>query len=216
LSEQFHRSIHLVRHGVTIWNRERRYQGHIDVPLSAEGQVQAELTAEYLAEFPITHCFTSDLTRAFETARPIAHGLGFAPEPASDLREASKGALEGKYRDPETGVLGDESHFHDDNDLESRPPGGESMMDLWGRSRRFLNLLFERESTMPAGDILLVSHGGTMRALLAAMLGLPVEAARSFHFDNCGHTVIQFRGALPQLLLRYNDTHHLLEHHSRG
>ncbi|MEX2425730.1 MAG: histidine phosphatase family protein [Thermomicrobiaceae bacterium] len=204
-----HRRVHLVRHGVTTWNRERRYQGHINVPLSPDGERQAELTAHYLSAFPITCCFASDLSRAFDTARPIAAKLGISLEQAPDLREASKGELEGKYRDPETGLLGDESHFHDDNDIESRPPGGESMMDLGIRSSRFLAEFGEKDRSTPVGDVLLVSHGGTMRALLSAMLDMPIEASRSFHFDNCSHTVVQFRGELPPLLLKYNDTHHL-------
>jgi broad specificity phosphatase PhoE len=203
------RRIHLVRHGVTTWNRVRRFQGHTDVPLSDEGIEQAHATADYLSSMPITTCFASDLSRAFETGRPIAEALQIEPQPAFDLREANKGILEGKYRDPETGLLGDESHFHDENDLDARPPGGESMLDLIERSRRFLNDVAAKDSDLPPGDILLVSHGGTMRALLALLLDLPAEAALRFHFDNCSLTTVDHRGALPPLLMGYNDTRHL-------
>ncbi len=212
----FHRRIHVVRHGVTIWNRERRFQGHTDVPLSAEGEQQAERTAERLSELPITSCFASDLARAFETARPIASKLGIDAHPVYDLREANKGQLEGKYRDPDTGMLGDESHYHDENDIDARPPGGESMIDLGDRVRRFMQDLSRHDPELPPGDILLVSHGGTMRALTAVMLELPMPAARSFHFDNCSVTTVQFRGDLPPLLLRFNDTGHLSENGSYG
>jgi broad specificity phosphatase PhoE len=205
----FHRRIHVVRHGVTVWNRERRFQGHTDVPLSAEGEQQARLTADFVSDLPVTSCFASDLCRAFETARPIVECLGIKAEPVFDLREANKGTLEGKYRDPDTGLLGDESQYHDENDIDARPPGGESMVDLGNRAQRFLNSLMERDSELPPGEILLVSHGGTMRALMAVMLQLPMPAARSFHFDNCSLTTVQFRGDLPPLLLRFNDTGHL-------
>jgi broad specificity phosphatase PhoE len=204
-----HRRIHLVRHGVTTWNRERRFQGHIDVPLSADGEHQARLTATRLSCLPISVCFSSDLSRAFQTAAPIAHTLEVEPLPESDLREANKGILEGKYRDPDTGLLGDESHYHDDNDVDARPPGGESMMDLGVRSERLLSRIADQDASLPAGDILLVSHGGTMRAMLAVLLELPMSASRSFHFDNCSLTTVQMRGDLPALLLRYNDTAHL-------
>jgi broad specificity phosphatase PhoE len=205
----FHRRIHLVRHGVTVWNRERRFQGHTDVPLSAEGEQQAQITATFLEDFPITACYSSDLARAFETARPIATRLGIQPEPVFELREASKGRLEGKYRDPDTGLIGDESHFHDENDVEARPPGGESMLDLGNRSRSFMARLMSDEGELPPGDIVLVSHGGTMRALLSVLLDLPIPAARSFHFDNCSLTTVTFRGDLPPLLTRYNQIQHL-------
>lgn len=205
----FRRRIHLVRHGITEWNRERRFQGHTDVPLSAAGEQQALRTAEWISQLPVTSCFASDLSRAFETARPIGGRLGIEPQPITDLREANKGTLEGKYRDPDTGLLGDESHYHDDNDIDARPPGGESMMDLAERSRRFTEHLAGIEQDLPSGDILLVSHGGTMRAMLAVLLELPIPASRSFHFDNCGLTTVEFRGDLPPLLTRYNDAHYL-------
>jgi phosphoserine phosphatase len=205
----FHRRIHVVRHGVTAWNKERRFQGHIDVPLSDEGRKQAHLTAARLASLPITSCFSSDLTRAYDTAKPIAQRIGIEIEPVFDLREANKGSLEGKYLNPETGLIGDEALFHDENDVDARPPGGESLTDLGRRSERFLRDLSERDSKLPTGDLLLVSHGGTMRALLATMLGLDISAARSFHFENCSLTTIQFRGDLPPLLLWHNDVQHL-------
>jgi broad specificity phosphatase PhoE len=205
----FHRRIHIVRHGVTVWNRERRFQGHTDVPLSDEGVHQAELTAARIASMPVTSCFSSDLSRAFETARPIALRSKIEIVATQDLREGSKGVLEGKYRDPDTGLLGDESHYHDENDLEDKPPGGESMIDLGERTRKFFEKLARSERELPPGDILLVSHGGTMRALLSVLLDLPLEAARSFHFDNCSLTTVQFRGDLPSLLTRYNDFTHL-------
>ena len=211
-----HRRIHIVRHGVTVWNRERRFQGHTDVPLSTDGERQAERTAAFMHDLPITTCFASDLSRAFETARPIAGTLGISAQPVSDLREANKGILEGKYRDPDTGLLGDESHYHDENDIDSRPPGGESMVDLGNRSQRFFQRVCELEPNLPPGDILLVSHGGTMRALLSVLLDLPITASLSFHFDNCSLTTVEFRGQLPPLLTRYNDARHLSDHSALG
>lgn len=204
-----HRRLHLVRHGVTKWNQVRRFQGHTDVPLSDEGQQQAMLTADRMASMPITVCFSSDLSRAYETARPIADQLGIELLASFDLREANKGSLEGKYRDPDTGMLGDESHYHDENDLDARPPGGESIVDLGERSERFFQHLTSIESGLPPGEILLVSHGGTMRTMLAILLGFPISAGVSFHFDNCGITTVDFRGDLPPLLMRYNDVYHL-------
>jgi broad specificity phosphatase PhoE len=179
------------------------------VPLSSDGEQQALLTAESLSNLPITACFSSDLSRAYETARPIAAALEIAALPEFDLREACKGTLEGKYRDPDSGLLGDESHYHDENDIEARPPEGESLADLFRRSSRFLQRLQQTEHELPPGEILLVSHGGTMRTLLAGLLGLDAAAARSFHFGNCSVTTVQLRGDLPPLLTRYNDTQHL-------
>lgn len=207
--EGFQRRIHLVRHGLTDWNRSRRFQGHTDVPLSPAGLQQAAAIAERLDGLPIVHCFASDLSRARDTASAIAGQLGIALTSDADLREANKGEFEGAYRDPESGLIGDETRSFDENDVAARPPGGESIIDVRDRCRAFVHRLDEADGSMPEGELVLVSHGGTMRALMTVLLDLPVEASRSFHFDNCGLTTVDLRGDQPSILLRYNDCQHL-------
>lgn len=203
------RRIHLVRHGVTEWNREQRFQGHIDVPLSDEGRRQAANVAERLSVLPICHCFASDLSRAYDTARVIMDRVGLEIEAVQDLREANKGSLEGKYWDARTGLIGDESGVHDEYDLNARPPGGESLMDLHDRVERFVRQTFDRDPEFPEGDLLFVAHGGTLRALLAVLLELPAEASRVFRFDNCSLTTVRLRSGTPPLLVAYNDCQHI-------
>src|SRR5438874_12863025 len=81
--------IYLVRHGLTEWNRERRFQGHLDVPLSVEGRAQAHRLAAWLARQPVsfTALYSSDLARAAETATTIGHTLGLHPRLSPALRE---------------------------------------------------------------------------------------------------------------------------------
>lgn len=203
------RRIHLVRHGVTQWNRSKRFQGHTDVPLNDDGREQASATAMRLADWSIVHCFASDLSRAFDTAAPIAEQIPAPLESEPDLREANKGEFEGKLRDPVTGLIGDETRSFDESDVHLRPPGGESMSDVRQRCVRLVQRLACRSEEIPAGDLLLVSHGGTMRALLTVLLDLPLEACRSFHFDNCSVTTVRLSGGAPPVLVRYNDCLHL-------
>lgn len=203
------RRIHLIRHGQTEWNNSGRFQGHTDVPLSARGIDQAERLTARMADVPLAICFASDLSRAYDTAAAIACRNNVPLEVDPDLREANKGALEGTYRDPITGMFGDETRTFDDNDVTARPPGGESIADLRERCARFFDRLVARMDTLPEGDLAIVSHGGTMRALMTVLLSLPVEASSSFHFDNCGVTTIRVRQGHPPLLVRYNDCQHL-------
>jgi broad specificity phosphatase PhoE len=203
------RRIHLVRHGVTEWNQDGRFQGHIDVPLSELGRQQAAAAGERIARLPIAHCFASDLSRALLTARIIAERCDLDVEPDVDLREANKGELEGKRWDPATQMLGDESHYHNELDLNARPPGGESLMDVRERCRRFLVRLTEREPEISEGDFLIVGHGGTLRIMLAELLRFPPDASKAFRFDNCSLTTVQNRNGLPPLLVAYNDSMHL-------
>ncbi|NJO82567.1 MAG: histidine phosphatase family protein, partial [Blastochloris sp.] len=85
----------LVRHGVTDWNEQKRYQGHSDIGLNDTGKRQAQQIAQRLASEKLHVIFSSDLTRAMETAEIIAapHKLTIQPEP--NFRETNFGLFEG-------------------------------------------------------------------------------------------------------------------------
>jgi probable phosphoglycerate mutase len=85
----------LVRHGVTEWNYAARAQGQADIPLSPEGHRQAELVAQRLAQEPWDAVYSSDLTRARQTAEAIGRALGLPVRTDSRLRERSMGQAEG-------------------------------------------------------------------------------------------------------------------------
>lgn len=155
----------LVRHGNTEWNGLRRAQGHADIALDDIGRAQAEAAADELAGLPVAAVYTSDLTRALDTARAIAqrHGLEVSVDP--DLREIDQGEWTGltteeiKARWPE--LWGPARHY-------SARPGGESPDAL---QQRALGALRRIVAAHPEGTVVVVSHGGTIRTLSAAALG---------------------------------------------
>jgi 2,3-bisphosphoglycerate-dependent phosphoglycerate mutase len=89
----------LLRHGETDWNRELRFQGHVDVPLNDIGHEQARRVAARLATEAVHHLVSSDLTRAQQTARPVAQhnlqALPLAPVTDAALREQCFGVIDG-------------------------------------------------------------------------------------------------------------------------
>src|ERR1700749_4512270 len=90
----------LFRHGETDWNVEERFQGHIDVPLNENGRAQARGLVEKLAPMGLQVILSSDLSRALETARIAARGLGgIAVEIDPRLREAHLGGAQGLTRE---------------------------------------------------------------------------------------------------------------------
>jgi len=144
-------TILLARHGETEWNRIGRYQGWADPPLNDTGREQARLLADQLRSTPVDAVYSSDLRRARETAEILAapHGVPVVVEPG--LREVNVGAWSGLTR----------------AEVERRFPGGERP---GGETRkqhaaRVLAAAERIARAHPGERILLVSHGGTMRAL---------------------------------------------------
>lgn len=195
----------LVRHGLTIWNHELRYQGHSDIPLAEEGLQQAEKVAKRLANEQIGAVYASDLGRAVQTAQTIAerHGLPVNLLPA--LREVNFGLWEGKSYQELT-----QEYTKDLKNLFDRPadimiPQGETFQQVKERASAAIRELIAKH---PGETIIAVSHGGTIRAILCAVMGLDLNKLWCIKQDNTAVNVLEFYKdkALVSLV---NDTHHL-------
>lgn len=90
------KNVFLLRHGQTDWNKERRMQGHTDVPLNTEGQSQARSVQTLLEKLRIDYVVSSDLKRAYETAQIATEGIQVPLVADQRLREVHLGQLEGK------------------------------------------------------------------------------------------------------------------------
>lgn len=165
-------SITLVRHGESDWNELGLVQGQNNTAqLTTRGQEQAHVVAQSLREPGFDHLFSSDLDRAAETASIIGARLGLSPESDALLRERCFGTLEGGPFESLTGdVTGVVDHVLVNPD--ARPPSGESFRDVVARAGLFI----ERVKVLwPSQRLLVVTHGGTIRALRAYSLRTPLE-----------------------------------------
>jgi 2,3-bisphosphoglycerate-dependent phosphoglycerate mutase len=170
-----------VRHGETTWNSERLIQGHTNSSLNAEGREQALKLAESLRRLGFDYLVTSDLDRAKETATIIGEVLGLTPSSDPLLRERCFGELEGLSADVLTSELtGLEDGVYVNPD--ARPPGGESFRDVVRRAQEFIE---RADAQWPAGQLLVVTHGGMVQALRAAVSGQPLEETKWFRVGNC-------------------------------
>jgi len=163
----------LARHGETDWNRARRWQGHADRPLTDRGRAQAAALGDRLADIALDAVYSSDLRRARETAEAgaLPHGLDVIELP--ELREVDVGSWEGLTRDEA------ESRFPDG--FRRWLAGGTGWEDgetYAEMSRRVLAVVERIASDHEGGRILIVSHGGPIRAIHGAALGMDVEAYR--------------------------------------
>lgn len=166
-------TILMARHGETDWNRESRFQGHADPPLNERGREQARELARQLAGEDLQAVYASPLLRALETARIVAASLGLPVEARPALREVDVGSWEGLTRmEVEERFPAAFGRWRDGGDGWD---GGETYEHL---GRRVLADLLELAARHPAERILVVSHGGTMRAAQAAAAGVEYADAR--------------------------------------
>ncbi len=174
-------TIHLVRHGETLWNAEHRIQGMTpDVPLTKLGEAQADTVADTLSGRPIGAVIASDLLRAIQTATPLAERLGLLVRTDPALREKDFGALEGLRADeidPETRELMRRQWSEPDLVVA----GGETVRHLYDRLGGFLRGLI---AAPPAAEVAVVAHGGSVRVAVAYLNGLPAEEVGWLAVDN--------------------------------
>lgn len=173
----------VVRHGETAWNAEHRVQGQLDVPLNDVGRAQAQAAAQALAREKFDVIYSSDLSRARQTAAPAAELLAMPVVVDRELRERHYGIFERltyaevKLRYPE-----DYARF------EARDPDyafrtGESLKDF---SVRSIAVISKMANQHQGRSILVFTHGGVLDKLYRHVTGLPLSAPRDFGIPNAG------------------------------
>lgn len=198
-------SLLIVRHGETEWNAEGRIQGHSDVSLSETGRQQARAVARRLADTPIQVAYSSDLSRSSETAQVILGQRRVPLYTTPQLREYQKGVFEGLTA-AEMGSRYPAMYAASMvKDLDFAPAGGESIRQTSARMAAFVADLRQRHLDEM---VLVVGHGGSLRAVLVALLALPLEANWRFVMANCGLSIIDTYPDNAVLRL-HNDTSHL-------
>ena len=196
----------LARHGLTEWNSSHRYQGQQDVPLSPAGMSQACALSRRLESEHLDAVYSSDLSRAQETALTVVQrhpGLPVSIEPR--LRELSFGAWEGLTHAEIEQAYPLQMAAWIENTVELAPPGGESMHQMGQRVQAVLDQLLRLHSGQ---TVLLVAHGGPLQILICLALGLPLQHYWQFRLANASLSEIAFYPAGGSMQ-RFNDTWHL-------
>jgi broad specificity phosphatase PhoE len=166
-------TILLARHGESDWNRAKRWQGHADRPLTDAGRAQSRELAERLAETELEAVYSSDLQRARETAEIVAETQGLEVTALSDLREVDVGSWSGLTRAEA------EQRFPDA--YQRWVAGGEGWDDgetYEQLSARILRAMQTIAAEHPGDRVLIVAHGGSIRAVHAIALGVDVHTYR--------------------------------------
>jgi broad specificity phosphatase PhoE len=166
-------TIFLARHGESDWNVEKRFQGHSDRPLTERGREQAHALANLVGSEKIDAVYTSPLSRARETAEIVAARAGLEAVALPELREVDTGSWSGLSR----------------ADVEARFPEGFARWRSGGSgwedgesyeemAERVIGALRKIAEDHPDGRVLVISHGGPIRAIHAAAEGLAIKDYR--------------------------------------
>ncbi len=166
-------TVYLARHGESDWNVERRWQGHADRPLTDRGREQAQALAARLAGVELDAIYASDLRRAWETAEAVAVPRGLEVVRRPELREVDVGSWSGFTRDECADRFPDA--FLRWQEGGSGWDDGESYEDM---GVRIVTAVQRLAAEHPDGSILVVSHGGPIRAVHAHALGVDIATHR--------------------------------------
>lgn len=181
----------LIRHGETEWNREGRMQGHLDSPLTVLGRSQALAAGLYLKRLNCDGLIHSDLGRARETARLIATTSGLKGRADPRLRERCLGIMEGltkaQFRESHPQWF----HTYEARDADFVIPGGESLQQVFDRTRQCLQSL---ASAFDGATLAVVTHGGILDAAYRMATGCALEAPRRFPILNASLNRISYHG----------------------
>jgi len=201
-------TIHLVRHGETLWHAENRYAGISDVALTPRGLEQADALAGWVsrraAEGTVFDAVvTSALSRAIITARRAAEVLGITPRADARLVEVDFGRGEGMTRAEMEEIFPDDVAAFLAAPATSPLPGGERGLDAVARAREALGDIVREH---PSGTVLVVAHSTLTRIVLASLVGSDVERYRDLlpAVGNCHITSLELHPDGGVALLAYN------------
>jgi probable phosphoglycerate mutase len=194
-----------IRHGETAWNVDTRIQGQLDIGLNETGRQQARRVARALTGEPIQAIYSSDLSRAWDTARSIAGATGQTLQAHAGLRERGFGVFQGKTYAEIEAAWPDQARRWRKRDPQWAPEGGESLLDVRERITRTAAELAARHL---GEQIVLVAHGGVMDALYRAATGQDLQAPRSWELGNAAiNRLLWTPDGLT--LVGWSDTRHL-------
>ena len=197
--------LYILRHGESEWNVLGKVQGQEDTSLTDRGREQAKKAAERLAEEEIDIIYSSDLKRAYDTAKAVGTELDLEVNKLSSIREIHFGIWQG------LDLKTIRERYEDDYILWRKEPqnlkieNGETLQAVQDRAVKDIKKLVEENS---GKNILLESHGTAIKTFIIGLLDMDMSSYCKFTIGNTGISIIEFREFSPVLKV-LNDTNHV-------
>ncbi len=177
-----------VRHGETDWNKVGRMQGRLDIELNLNGVRQAHFCKKKLKNFKVDAIYTSPQLRAYQTAEIINSAFSLPLNTSELLQEIDLGSWQGyTWREIEMKNRNLFLEYEKGGDFSS-VYGGESWVDVQTRMLEFLDMLL----LTPYEDVVVVSHGGAIRMLISAVMGLNIGQRTYLDIDNLSLNIVRY------------------------
>lgn len=190
--------IFFVRHGLTDWNIQRRFQGTLDIPLNDDGFAQAKTAAARCKELHLERIYHSTLLRAAQTAQIIADQSGAPLIPCPGFNEVCLGVFQGLNHDEaKTKYPAAYERYFADR-IHGIPPEGESLYQV--QQRALETLSFIEEDAKSCERIAVVSHGALLKALLGSVAGIPLANYACYDVSNGSISVIESKEGTRRLI----------------
>lgn len=188
----------IIRHGESVWNREGRYQGQADAPLSELGEQQADALAGRLRNEPLHAIFTSPLQRAARTAAAVAqHHPHLSVQTSPALLEIHHGDWQGLLVDEVVAHYGAGLREWRDHPTRAQMPGGESFSNILKRVLDFKEWLLQQYDRR---NVLVSTHDVVVKILVANALGMDMDRINRIWVTNASISVIEYGSDLPYLV----------------
>ena len=203
--------IYFVRHGQTVWNVEKRFQGLSDSPLTELGITQAKLLGEKLKDIKFDKFYSTSLKRAYDTANYIKGNRKQKVEIFDDFVEISMGDMEGIKQEDFKKLYPEQVKNFFFNQLEYNPSsfGGESFLEVRERVIRGLNKFIELNKNYER--VLVVSHGATLKTLLHYISGKDISTLSDEAIPkNTSYTIVKYENGKFEIT-DFSNTSHLEE-----
>jgi alpha-ribazole phosphatase len=178
----------LIRHGETDWNTQGRWQGQIDLPLNSHGREQANQIAQALSTAGISVIYSSDLSRAVDTAKSLGNLLGLMVQTDPRLREIHQGEWQGLSVIEINRRYAKAFQQRLSNPLGVAPPGGETAHDVRERVVQMMEQTLEKH---PDDTVAIVSHGFTIAVILAHYNNIPFNKVWDLVPENASIQILE-------------------------
>lgn len=201
------KKIYLARHGESQWNVSKIVQGQKNIPLTDKGIKQAELLGKRLINEQIEKIYSSDLARAYDTAKIIGKIIDVEVEPMKEFREINFGVWEGLSKNELLTKYRTEYEKWLKNPKDLILEGAETLAELQERALEGINKIINLNGDR-YNNILIVSHSATIKVIILGLLGISLNNFKNLTLGNVSLSIIEYRN-YNKVLKLFNNTDHV-------